>query len=564
MSSPAPEIPTAWTTGFTDVLNTGSWRAALPVHAWRPSPCHSLCPVGGSIPRWVRQIAAGDYAEAWLTLAENNPLPAVTGRVCHHPCESECNRAEQEGAVGVNALEHFLADLALERGWSLPLPAADQDRTVGVVGGGPAGLAAAYHLRRLGYPVTIYEARPQLGGLLRYGIPAYRLPPAVLRQELDRLLALGIAVRLSTPVADAQGLARLEQEHDAVFIAVGAQRAKPLPQLAGGAEHGLPIFDGLEFLAREDAEAAGAGDQLGERVLVVGGGSAALDVARSARRLGKQVTILCLEERAAMPAQPEEVTEALEEGVGLFDGALLQTVERTPDRGLVLSCRRCTLDPAAPAGVLRPLPIAGSEFSLQADSVIVSIGQEAALESFHTILSVEETVLRVDPVTLATERPGVFAGGDVASLRRYVSEALGDGRRAARGIAAYLGHPQIRPDPAAPLEEAVRQQAVNFYYFAGADRHEKSRLAASERLADFREVAQALSAAEAMDEAARCLSCGTCIECDNCFYFCPDMAVRRDPLHPQHYVVDEQYCKGCGLCAAECPRGVIRMTQETR
>src|SRR5680860_185886 len=207
MANSQTEIPTTWTTGWTDVLETGTWRSAIPVHAWQPSPCHVRCPVGGAIPEWIRDIEEGDYHAAWLKVVENNPLPAVTGRVCHHPCESDCNREQLEGPVGVNSLEHFLGDYALGQGWELTGPAEERGQSVAVVGGGPAGLSCAYHLRRLGYEVTLFEARPELGGLLRYGIPAYRLPREVLAQEIGRIIDLGVKVRTGHPVADEAELA---------------------------------------------------------------------------------------------------------------------------------------------------------------------------------------------------------------------------------------------------------------------------------------------------------------------------------------------------------------------
>ncbi|HZK49428.1 MAG TPA: FAD-dependent oxidoreductase, partial [Thermoleophilia bacterium] len=263
----AGEVPTIWTTGWTDVFNTGTWRAATPVHEWRPSPCHVDCPIGNAIPRWIKPIAEGAHEEAWLALVDTNPFPAVTGRVCHHPCEGHCNREVLEAVVGINGLEHFLGDRALEEGWALPAPGDPQGKSVAVVGGGPAGLSCAYHLRRLGYEVTVLEARPALGGLLRYGIPEYRLPAPVVDAEIRRILDLGVEVRTNTPVADAAALERLRREFDAVFVAVGAQQAKTLAHLEQGAGAGR-VLDGLEYLRRC---IEGVARDLGERMTVVGG-----------------------------------------------------------------------------------------------------------------------------------------------------------------------------------------------------------------------------------------------------------------------------------------------------
>jgi NADPH-dependent glutamate synthase beta subunit-like oxidoreductase len=546
------EIPTIWTTGWTDVFDTGTWRAALPVHAWRPSPCHAACPVDADSPVWIKQLADGATKDAWLTIVERNPFPAVTGRVCHHPCEGQCNRAALDGAVSVNGLEHFLGDLALEEGWELPAAPETNGRRVAVVGGGPAGLSCAYHLRRQGVGVTVYEAREELGGLLRWGIPEYRLPKEILRKEIERLLALGIETRTGTPVTGEQDLAGLEAECDAVFVAVGAQRAKRLAHLQGSR-----VLDGLSFLA---AVAEGRAPTLGSRVAVVGGGSAAMDVARTARRLGSEVSVVCLEEKEAMPAQTLEVDEALEEGVVLFAGALVQAAEERSD-GLRLDCVEVELDQTAlPA--LKPLLKPGTEFSLEADDLLVSIGQDADADGLAGALFGDEGVIAVGP-DFSTTRPSVFAGGDVAGLERFVSVAIGQGRDAAAGIRARLGVGSPAPEKAA-LAEVVAEDQVNLYYFSESARQERNRLAAEERLQGFREAAEVLSAGTAADEAARCLSCGTCIECDNCVVFCPDLAVKKDDNDPQHYRVLEQYCKGCGLCVIECPRGVVRPKAEVR
>lgn len=559
MNTTPKEIPTAWTTGYTDIFNTGTWRAATPVHEWRPSPCHVSCPIDNAIPQWIKLIGEGACEEAWLSLVETNPFPAVTGRVCHHPCEGDCNRAILEGPVGINGLEHFLGDQALQQGWALPAAGKPLGRRVAVVGGGPAGLSCAYHLRRLGYDVTVIEARPKLGGLLRYGIPEYRLSAEVVDKEIQRIVDLGVHVRTDTAVDGPEAFAVLRQEYDAVFVAIGAQRAKRLEHLdeAGGAAR---VLDGLDYLRRvSDGEDLA----LGGRVVVIGGGSAAIDVARTARRQGKQVTVMSLETRDVMPAQPEEVNEAVEEGVRLVDGAMASGATLSVEC-LTLECRLVTLDPEAPPGVLRPLPIEGSDFLLEADAVIMAIGQDADLAAFGPALQTEQAVLQVDRDTLATSVEGVFAGGDVATMSRYVSVAVGEGRRAAWGIAAYLGHPDAQPLPHLDLSQAVAADDVNTFYFPRAERAEKERTAPERRLDDFREVARAYTDAQAASEAGRCMSCGLCIECDNCFVFCPDMAIKKDDLLDEHYAVLEQYCKGCGLCVVECPRGAVHLEQVTQ
>jgi NADPH-dependent glutamate synthase beta subunit-like oxidoreductase len=553
------EIPTIWTTTRTDTLNTGTWRAVAPIYEWRPSPCYVDCPIDNDIPRWIKRIEGGDLEAAWRDLAQTNPFPAVTGRVCHHPCEGHCNRAVLEAAVGINGLEHFLGDAALEHGWALPAPGAPQNRRVAVVGGGPSGLSCAYHLRRLGYCVTVFESRSQLGGLLRYGIPEYRLARAVVEGEIRRILDLGVEVRLDTPVADAAALERLQRDYDAVFLATGAQRARRLPDLeetAGAAG----VIDGLEYLRRCTE---GVACDIGERVVVIGGGSAAMDAARTALRQGaKEVSVVYRRQREQMPAMPDELEQALEEGVVLYDGAIVRAAE-TVDAGAALSCacQKVTIDAGAPHGALRLIPVEGGEFRLEADVIVAAIGQDPDLDGFVGMLQIGGGIVEVDPVTLATSRPGVFAGGDVASNARYVSVAIGEGRRAAFAIASYLGHPDAKMPLRYSLDQAVNRTQVNVDYFEPARRNERERLPVEERVRGFDEATTSFAAEVATAEAARCMTCGACIECDNCFVFCPDMSVVKDPEHDERYVILEQYCKGCGLCAAECPRGVIHLEQ---
>lgn len=553
------EIPTIWTTTSTNTLSTGTWRAVTPIYEWRPSPCHVDCPIDNDIPRWIKRIEGGSLEAAWSDLAQTNPFPAVTGRVCHHPCEGHCNRAVLEASVGINGLEQFLGDAALEHGWALPAPGPAQNERVAVVGGGPAGLSCAYHLRRLGYQVTVYESRSELGGLLRYGIPEYRLARAVVEGEIRRILDLGVEVRLDAPVSDTGALDRLQQDYDAVFLATGAQRARRLPDLEESAGS-AGVIDGLEYLRRCTE---GVACDIGERVVVIGGGSAAMDAARTALRLGaKEVSVVYRRQREQMPAMPDELEQALEEGVVLYDGAIVRAAE-TVAEGATLSCacQKVTIDAAAPHGALRLIPVEGGEFTLEADVIVAAIGQDPDLDGFAGMLRIEGGIVEVDPVTLAASRPGVFAGGDVASNARYVSVAIGEGRRAAFAIASYLGHPDAMMPPRYSLDQAVNRKQVNVDYFEPAERNERERLPVEERVRGFVEATRSFPAETAVAEAARCMTCGACIECDNCFVFCPDMSVVKDPEHDERYVILEQYCKGCGLCAAECPRGVIHLEQ---
>ncbi len=554
MSQVSKELPPIWTTGWTDVLNTGTWRSAIPVHQKRTSPCHNACPLEGEIPAWIQLAREEHYREAWLTLAANNPMPATTGRICHHPCEGSCNRGQYDGAVSINALEQFVGDLALEQGWPLPEPQTGLKQKVAVIGGGPAGLSSAFQLRLKGYQVTLIEARAELGGVLRYGIPRYRLPVKVVDGEIRRLLQLGMEVSLNRQVA-AGDLAGLAKEYDAVFLAIGAGKAKLLPQFPAGDAR---VLNGLHFL---QAANMGESPRLGSQVAVIGGGSVAMDAARSARRLGCEVKVLALESRTSLPAQTDEVREALEEGVVLYDGVMVQEVKADGVR-LSLACSKVVLDPAAPQGVLRPLVLPGTGFTLEADKVILAVGQDAELSGWDGELNSDGGLLEVDSSGM-TSRQGVFAGGDAASSDRYVSAAIGQGKRAADAIAAYLSG-EARSDGTAGREGEVSFSEVNTFYFPESPRQERGILPVEARLGNFGEVKSGYARAEAQLQAERCFSCGQCLECDNCYYFCPDMAVIKDSSLTEHYRVLDQYCKGCGSCVEECPRGAVVLKEEAR
>jgi NADPH-dependent glutamate synthase beta subunit-like oxidoreductase len=536
--NPRNPIPTTWTTGTTEVFKTGTWRASLPRYVSAPSPCHAACPVGGEIARWIGRAREGDLRGAWEILVRNNPFPAVAGRVCHHPCEAACNRAGFDEPLAICKLERHVGDAALAARWPLPGPASERSERIAVVGGGPSGLAAAYQLRRRGYAVTLLEARPRLGGLMRDGIPAYRLPRAVLDGEIKRIVALGIELRLGQALDSPQDFARLRQEFDAVYLATGARRQKRMAQL----DYDKPwAMDGADWLARANA---GTPPALGRTLVVVGGGSAAIDVARSARRIGHDVTLLVLEREAEMPAQREEVEEALEEGVQLVDGAMLERVRDATGGGLVLDCTKVDFA----AGCKR---ISGSGFRLEADAVVSSIGQDPELSALGGALRTDGALLFAD-ARQATSAEGVYAGGDLTSTARFITEAIGMGKRAARAIEGSLDMEAGRP---------VTLDAIATFYYPRQARQAAGRREAAERLGGEAEVQLGFDAAQALAESERCFSCGQCVFCDNCYYYCPDLAVNRVP---DGYAVNGDYCKGCGICVRECPTGSMEMVEELR
>lgn len=609
MNAPERVPPAIWTTGTTEVFHTGTWRARLPRHISAPSPCHAACPVDGDIAHWLGRARERDFRGAWEILTRNNPFPAVSGRVCHHPCETACNRKGFDEAVSICKLERFVGDLGLEQDWSYPAPAAERNERVAIIGGGPSGLAAAYHLRRRGYQVTIFEAQPQLGGLMRDGIPAYRLPRDVLEGEIARILALGVDVRTGAAIDSPEAFAQLRATHDAVYVAAGARRPKRLPQLDYDQ---LWVVDGAYWLAQANA---GHVPALGHRVVVIGGGSAAIDVARSARRAGHEVTLLALEARAQMPAQAAEVEETLEEGVQLVDGASLVRATAQTDGSVELECVRVRFIAGEERGRFRVEPVEGSEFRLQADAIVPSIGQDPDLTPFVGAIACNGALIQVDGAQ-ATDLPGVYAGGDVASMARFVTEAFGMGKRAAlaidralspraasgaqaatqssaeapqagsrdeiiaaeaNGAAGTAGTAQPDETPGQPLRDRLAGQrlaglgldsaqlveldAIATFYYPPDARAPERRLDPAERIGDV-EVQLGLEIEQALAEAQRCFSCGTCISCDNCFHYCPDMAILRLP--EGGYAVNDDYCKGCGICVRECPTGSMEMIEEVK
>jgi len=538
------ELPFAITldVGSSHANRTGSWRTERPVYVDRMPPCNDACPAGENIQKWLYHAESGDYETAWRVLVEDNPFPAVMGRICYHPCETACNRAQLDEAVGINGIERFLGDLAIERGWRLPVPAPETGRRVLVVGGGPSGLSAAYHLRRLGHSVCLMDSSPKLGGMMRYGIPAYRLPRSVLDAELDRLLSLGIEVQLGRTVHDVER-EREAGAFDAVYLAVGAQIARRTEIPAGDS---AKVLDALSlFHEVEDGDPPA----LGRRVVVYGGGDTAIDAARTARRLGAtEAVIVYRRNRGRMPAHGEELEQALGEGVTM---RWLSTVNRVDQGHLVLE--KMELDDE---GFPQPT---GELEDLDADSLVLALGQDADLSLLEhsPAVATKSGVVEVSQ-TMRTSEPGIFAGGDAVPSPRTATVAVGHGKRAARSIDAFLAGGELLDPERHPLASFDR---LNTWYYADAPRTERPELDRIRRQSTFDEVIGGLTESNAVFEARRCLSCGNCFECDNCFGVCPDNAVIK--LGPaERYEVNYDYCKGCGLCMQECPCGAIDMVPE--
>lgn len=521
---------------------TGTWRSQRPVYVDRLPPCNAQCPAGEDIQGWLFHAEGGHYEAAWRHLVQDNPFPAIMGRVCYHSCEGACNRGRLDESVGINSVERFLGDEAIKRGWAFAAPEKESGRHVLVVGAGPSGMSAAYHLRRLGHAVTVKEAGPMMGGMMRFGIPQYRLPREVLDAEMQRIIDLGVQVQLNAKVTD---LAAEMKGYDATFLAVGAHIAKRafIP-----AKDSSRILDAVQVLRSMEGEDK---PLLGRRVVVYGGGNTAVDVARTAKRLGAtEAVIVYRRTRERMPAHDFEVEEALQEGVMV---KWLSTIQQAGEGG-ELKIEKMVLDAKG-----NPQPTGEFE-TLQADSLVLALGQDVDLSLLDGVpgLAVDDGVVQVDPATLMTGHAGLFAGGDMVPAERNVTVAVGHGKKAARHIDAWL-RGAVHP-PRAKHEPATFDR-LNTWYYSDAPKTLRPQLDLARRTSSFDEVQGGLTEDNALFEARRCLSCGNCFECDNCYGVCPDNAVIKlgEGLR---FRFDYDYCKGCGMCVAECPCGAIEMRPE--
>jgi NADPH-dependent glutamate synthase beta subunit-like oxidoreductase len=521
----------------------GPVRERRPVYVDLLPPCNSGCPAGENIQAWLSHTMAGRHEQAWRELVADNPLPAIHGRVCYHPCESVCNRANLDSAVSIHSVERFLGDLALEQGWQFSPPPALSGKRVLVIGAGPSGLSAAYHLARLGHEVEIRDSSAAPGGMMRYGIPAYRLPRDILDGELARIAAMGVKMTCNHRVEDLAA-EREEGGFDAVFVAVGAHLSKRVDIPARDAG---PIVDAVAFLR---SVASGEQPVIGRRVAVYGGGNTAMDAARTARRLGAEETLIVYRRtREQMPAHLEEAEDAEREGVRInwlrtitaFDGPELQVeVMALDDDGY-------------------PQPTGQFE-TLAADTVILALGQESDTAFLRAVPGVEferdGTVLV--STSLQTGCPWVFAGGDMVPSERTVTVGVGHGKKAARNIDAWLrSTAAVSP----PKHEVADWDKLHLWYFGDAARRQQPEQEPEERVADFGEIVGGLSAEEAVFEASRCLSCGNCFECDGCLGACPEDAVIK--LGVGHrYEFDYDKCTGCATCFGQCPVHAIEMVAE--
>jgi len=529
-----------------------------PLFVLKTPPCSDACPNHTDIRGVLTTIAQAEsrgisydeaFERAFYIITEKNPLPAVCGRVCPHLCETQCNRAHLDGPASINCLERFVGDFALER--NLPLKLLTEERheeKIAVIGSGPAGLSCAYQLARRGYPVTVFEAFRKPGGMLRYGIPTYRLPPQVLNAEIARILALGVELRCDTAVGKDLAYEDLRQAYAAIFVGIGAHKGL---RLGVPGEDAPNVLSGVEYLHWVNA---GERVEVGDTVVVVGGGDTAVDAARVAARLGAKTTILYRRTIQEMPAIKQEVEEAEREGIHIEFLAAPIAVVTDNGRAIGLTCLRMELGEPDSSGRRRPVPIPGSEFFVGASTTIAAISQEAdftGLESFKG----ERDGIPVDG-SGETSVPGAFAGGDVLELG-IVTTAVYHGRRAAETI-----HARLRGIPleAAPPSPVINHDKMRLDLYPKQIRMDMATVPAAERFQDpDREVNLGPTREQVIAEAKRCMSCGLCFHCDNCWKYCQDQAVIKPFEKGQPYRFKLEFCQGCKKCAEECPCGYIEM-----
>jgi len=550
--------------GTSLAFDTGSWRVQQPLHRHVAAPCHGACPAGEDAQAYLALVEQERFREAWENLVSINPLPAITGRVCHHPCETACNRGLYDKSIAIHGVESYLGDRALAEGWDYPLQSPAGDATeVAVVGAGPAGLAAAYHLTRLGYRAQLFEALPEAGGLLRSAIPPYRLPRPVLQAEIERLLASGISFHPGQRLGRDFSLQELRTQYPAVFLGPGTQRSR---DWAIDSATPRDLHVGLQLL-KEWMDVGSVPEW--SRVAIVGAGNTAIDLARVLKFSGvpevhiishKAIPAPGVPPEDSMPAILREIVQGLEEGVRIHEH---RGVQRLILRGeKVVAVELVHMKKLADAsGRLKRVAFEGTESLLEVDQVIPAIGQVVEPAGLETLLE-QRSYLQADAWGRIDGHPGVLSGGDARGDRGTVSEAIGDGRRAAAAIDAFIRSATEPED--SESGEILKYDHLNLNYFAPAPRPTAPTLAVAERDGS-NEIDGALSRQQVVAEGQRCFSCGNCLACDNCWALCPDVAVlktREVAADGSHYVFDYGYCKGCGLCAHECPTGYIVMQEE--
>lgn len=524
---------------------TGSIRKSKPEYVDFFPPCNNACPAGENIQAWLSLAQEGKIEDAWRKLTEQNPMAAIHGRVCYHPCENSCNRKDLDSSVSIHAVERFLGDEALKNNWQFYPPKTLTGKKIMIVGAGPSGLSAAYHLRKLGHEVTIFEAGPVAGGMMNFGIPAYRMPRNILQAEIKRIENFGVKIVLNYKVQDILK----EKENggfDAVFVAIGAHLAK---KVNIPAQEASKILDAVSFLKEADENSENK-PLLGRRVAIYGGGNTAMDAARTAKRLGAdEAMIIYRRDREHMPAHEFEADEALSEGVKIH---WLSTIKNMETSSITVEKMQVVNGKAVPTGEYE---------TLEADSLILALGQEADTDFLKHIEGItfkeDGTTVEVN-ASMMTGYPGIFAGGDMVPSERTVTIATGHGKKAARNIDAWLRNNTYEKPSNNPL---VTIEKLQIWFKTDAEKKAQQHLEIEKAVETFDEIVAGYTTEEAVYEAQRCLSCGNCFECDSCYGACPEGAISKNGKG-EGYTINYDLCTGCGVCAEQCPCHALDMVLE--
>jgi 2-oxoacid:acceptor oxidoreductase delta subunit (pyruvate/2-ketoisovalerate family) len=556
----------------SNAMKTGTWRFIKPVLLYLTPPCNDACPAGIDIRKFIGLVKEGNLKEAFEVYTMENPFPAICGRVCFHPCEIACNRSYYDEAVSINGIENYIGDNA-PRKFKIE---DNKGKEIAIIGSGPAGLACAYFLRRLGYKVKIFEKEPEAGGLLRYGIPEYRLPKKILDKELRLLASMGIDIQTNKEANYSDGL----KYYAAVFIATGAQEPAGL-DIPGAKANG--VISGLDFLKQV---ATGELNTFEKRVAIIGGGNTAIDTARTVLRLKGKPTIFYRRTKDEIPAIKDELSECEKEGIEFqYLTAPVRIITKQNKVTGVEFIRNKMGEPDQSNRPV-PVPIEGSNFKVEADAVISAIGEGVGLEQFPKMLQRERQLLKINGFGQSSVGK-FFGGGDITHYQRTVVDAIKSGKTAAIGIDCYLkGKSEketlnifnsISTNKQGALSmkkyiegdfsssnssgQVVKYESLNNFYFEHQERIERHELPVPTRIVGFKEVRAGYPEKIAKRESERCFNCGQCNSCGNCFIFCPDTSVQFKG-EKEEIEFDYDYCKGCGICKEECPRGAIRMEQE--
>lgn len=529
-----------------------------PVHIPKTPPCQNKCPSGNKIREILCTISQSEgaersyhesYEKAWQILSETSPFPAVCGRVCPHPCELDCNREHKDGAVSINNVERFLGDYALEHDFKYQkLTDETYPEKVAVIGAGPAGLSCAYQLARRGYSVTVFEAFNKPGGMLRYGIPDYRLPTDILDKEIKRIEDFGVEIKCNQIIGKDLPYHKLQEDFDAIFVGIGAHKGKLLGIPNEDAKN---VFTGTEFLNKINS---GEKVEVGDKVLVVGGGDTAIDAARVSRRLGADVTVVYRRTRTEMPAIEEEIVGAEEEGIKLEFLAAPIEFEKNGDLISKMKCQKMELGEPDESGRRRPVPIADNFFYIDTSTVIAAISQEPDFEGMENLHEGKDWIkINKDGSTNVDK---TFAGGDAIELG-LATIAISQGRMAAETIHNKFRGIELKPEEKIPV---IPYDKIILDYYESKLRNEPFKMPPEERLKELGlEISSTLTEEQVIAEAMRCMSCGSCFDCGTCWSYCQDQAIVKPVRKYEPYKFKLDFCNGCKKCAEQCPCGYIEM-----